>query len=113
MPKVDRDGNEVAGIRLPDLAVPIGTATGWVLRAATAGAPGDLCWLDGTFISFTRTKAEREAKGDPRPSLEERYRDRADYMTRVREAALALQRDRYLLAEDVDRIADRAAGPSW
>jgi hypothetical protein len=77
------------------------------------GASGDLCPLDGAFIPFAPTKAEREAKGDPRLSLEERYGDRTQYVTRVREAALALQRSGYLLAEDVDRIVDQAARVSW
>lgn len=113
VPKVDADGNEVAGIRLPDIAVPTGTATGWVVRSAEAGGAGALCYLDGFFLPFAKTKAEREAKGEPRPALEERYRDKADYVARVRQAAEALEREGYVLGEDVPRIVDQAARVTW
>jgi len=113
VPKVDADGNEISGVRLPDISVPTGTATGWNVRAAEAGGAGELCYLQGSFVPFARTKAEREARKDPRPSLEERYKDRADYTERVRQAATALQRDGYVLEEDVKRIVDRAAALTW
>lgn len=113
VPKVDGDGNEIGGIRLPDIAVPAGTATGWAVRAQDAGGTGELCYLDGSFVPFAKTKAEREAKGDPRLSLEERYRDKADYVSKVRDAALALQRDGYLLSEDTQRIVDQASAAAW
>ena len=113
VPKVDADGNETGGIRLPDIAVPTGTATGWSVRSATAGGAAELCYLDGSFVPFARTKAEREAKADMRPSLEERYRDAADYAAKVRSAADALQQEGYLLPEDVERIAARASSTAW
>ena len=113
VPKVDADGNETGGIRLPDIAVPTGTATGWSVRSATAGGAAELCYLDGSFVPFARTKAEREAKADTRPSLEERYRDAADYAAKVRSAADALQQEGYLLPEDVERIAARASSTAW
>ncbi len=113
VPKVDADGNEVAGLRLPDITVPTGTAAGWNVRAAEAGAAGELCYLQGSFVPFAKTKAEREAREDPRPSLEERYQDRAAYAERVKQAAAALQRDGYLLEEDVTRIVGRAASATW
>jgi hypothetical protein len=113
VPKVDADGNEVAGLRLPDITVPTGTAAGWNVRAAESGAAGELCYLQGSLVPFAKTKAEREAKNDPRPSLEERYKDRADYAARVRAAATTLQRDGFLLEEDVTRITDRAAAVRW
>jgi Alpha/beta hydrolase domain len=113
VPKVDADGNEVGGIRLPDIVVPTGTATGWAVRSADAGSAGELCSLDGSFVPFARTKAERQAKADPRPSLDERYRDKADYVAKVRAAAAALERARYLLAEDVERIVQRANDMPW
>src|SRR3989442_1118910 len=103
-------GNKV---RLPDLAVPTGTATGWALRAADAGGAGELCYLDGSFVPFAKSKAEREAKADPRRSIEERYRDKADYVAKVRQAAATLQRDGYLLAEDAQRIVDQATAMPW
>jgi len=73
----------------------------------------ELCYLEGSFIAFAKTKAEREAKKDPRPSLEERYKDRADYAERVRKVASELQRDSYLLEEDAARIVSRAASVAW
>ena len=113
VPKIDPDGNELAGVRLPEVAVPTGTATGWNVRAADAGGAGELCYLQGSFVPFARTKAEREAKKDSRLSLEERYRDSADYVERVRQAATSLQRDGYILEEDVPRIVEKAATLSW
>jgi len=109
VPTVDADGNETAGIRLPDVAVPLGTFTGWNLRAERVGAPGMLAPLDGMYLPFALTRAEREARGDPRPAVEERYPTRAAYLARVAEAALALQAERFLLAEDVSRILRQAA----
>lgn len=109
VPAVDADGNETAGIRLPDVAVPLGTFTGWNLRAARAGAPGMLAPLDGMFLPFAATRAERLASGDPRPAVQERYPTREAYLARVAEAALALQAERFLLAEDVTRILRTAA----
>ena len=108
IPRVDVDGNEVAGLRLPALAAPTATVTGWALRAPAAGGGGSLCGLDGSIVPFARTKAEREAKGDARLSLEERYGDQAGYVAKVRQAAAALERERYLLPEDATRIVDEA-----
>ena len=94
---VDPDGNEVAGIRLPPIAVPLGTYTGWNIYKAQ---PGELADRDGSLIPFARTKGEREAAGDPRPSLEERYGSREAYVARVEAAAAALVADRLLLPAD-------------
>ena len=109
VPKVDADGNEIAGIRLPDIAVPRATMTGWALRAKGLPAAGELCMLDGSTIPFAKTKAERDASGDPRPSLQERYRDQADYIEQVRKASQTLEQQGYLLQEDVTRIVAQAA----
>jgi hypothetical protein len=97
--KVDADGNETTGIRTPDIAVPLGTYTGWNLYKEPFAA-GALCDRDGSFLAFARTKAEREAKGDPRRSLEERYGAHANYVLGVDAAAQELVRARLLLAED-------------
>jgi hypothetical protein len=113
VPQVDADGNEQGGIRLPDIGVPTGTATGWSVRAPDAGSAGELCYLQGAFVPFAKTKAEREANGDPRLSLQERYRDNADYAERVRQAATTLEHEGYLLQEDVKRIVDKAAAITW
>ncbi len=113
VPKVDQDGNETSGVRLPDIAVPTATAMGWSVRSANAGGAGELCYLDGSYLPFAKTKAERAASGDGRLSLEERYRGPADYAAKVHDAAAALARDGYLLPEDVERISARAAEVAW
>jgi len=104
---VDADGNEIAGIRLPDIAVPLGTYTGWNLYKAPY-VEGELCDRDGTYIPFAATRAEREAKKDPRPSLEERHGSHAAYVAKVEEAARKLVSTRTLLQEDAERLVARA-----
>jgi hypothetical protein len=113
VPKVDRDGNETSGVVLPDVAVPVATSTGWSVRGAAAGGAGELCYLDGSYLPFAKTKAERERTGDGRLSLEERYQGPADYAAKIRDAAAALQKDRLLLPEDVERITARASLVAW
>lgn len=109
--RVDQDGNEVAGVRLPAVAVPTGTTTGWALRRAGFGE-NDGCESAGQYIPFAATQAERTAAGDPRRSLEERYADHAGYVKAVREAARALEQRRLLLPEDVQRYIDEAQASS-
>jgi hypothetical protein len=99
VPQVDADGNETAGIRLPDIAVPRGTFTGWNLYKEPLPA-GELADRDGTFLAFAATPAEREQSRDPRPALSERYATQDAYAVRVRDVVAALQRDRLLLEED-------------
>jgi hypothetical protein len=109
VPQVDADGNERAGIRLPDIAVPRGTFTGWNLYAAPY-PEGEIADRDGTFLAFAATPAAREAAGDPRPSLAERYVGAAAYAAAVRDCAVTLQRERLLLAEDAEHYVRDAAG---
>ena len=101
VPKVDADGNEVAGIRLPDVAVPLGTRAGWNIRSA-GFAEGALMAV-GFYIPFAATAKERRETGDPRLSLEERYPSHEHYVNAVARAATELQNERLLLAEDVER----------
>ena len=110
--KVDEDGNEVAGIRLPDIAVPLATHTGWNLYKAPF-TEGELCDRDGSYIEFARTKAERTAKGDPRLSLEERYGSHAAYVAAVVRAAEDLVAKRLLLVEDAQRYLKAAQARAW
>jgi Alpha/beta hydrolase domain len=106
---VDSDGNEVAGVCLPDLTVPAATHTGWVARHPDTGAPGQLLDMMGATLPFAATPAERERTADPRPSIAERYRDRDDYLTHVRAAAEGLAATRYILDEDIDLVVQLAA----
>jgi Alpha/beta hydrolase domain len=99
VPQVDADGNERAGIRLPDIAVPLGTFAGWNLYASPYPA-GELADRDGTFLALAATEAERA--GDPRPSVAARYPGETRART-VRAVAEALLRERLLLAEDAAR----------
>lgn len=109
VPQVNRDGNETAGIRLPEQMVPLATYTGWNLRDPKIGAPDVIYDMVGSFIPFARTKAEREASGDPRPSIEERYASKDAYLAQVRQAAGALVGVRLLLKEDIDRVVAKAS----
>jgi hypothetical protein len=107
VPLEDSDGIDTAGIPIIQAKVPLGTVTGWNIRAPGHRAP-DLCSLTGTYIPFATTKAERIANGDPRPSLQERYHDHPGYVEAVRKAAQQLVRDRYLLLEDARAFVDAA-----
>jgi hypothetical protein len=106
---VDQDGNELGGILLPDLTTPLGTHTGWNLRHADIGGTGQTFGTLGSTVPFPVTKSQREASGDPRPSIEERYSSIEDYLGRVRKAALDLAGERYLLADEVELLVDQAA----
>jgi len=108
VPKVDKDGNEIAGVRAVALQVPLATHSGWNLRA-NGYMEDELCYLNGQYIPFAKTKDEREKSGDPRLSIEERYKDHADYVQRVSQAARALMDERFLLAEDAERLIAEAA----
>jgi hypothetical protein len=112
VPQVDADGIDLAGIRVPELAVPLATTTGWNFRSARAGNPTSIVALAGAYIGFPRTRAERQAGKDPRRSIEERYRGRDDYLKRIRAAADALAKQGLLLTEDAPDVVDRA-GRLW
>ena len=106
---VDEDGNELGGILLPDLTTPLGTHTGWNLRHADIGGTGYTLGTLGSTLPFPITKSQRDALGDPRLSLEERYSSREDYLGRVRNAAQDLVEGRYLLAEEIEQVVNQAA----
>jgi Alpha/beta hydrolase domain len=84
--KVDKDGNEIAGVRLPEVEAPVATTTGWALRRA-GFSENEGCEANGQHIPLPRTKAERLAAGDPRRSIEERYKDHDRYVKAFRKAA--------------------------
>ena len=104
---VDSDGNGNAGLRHPALQVPRATLTGWNLRAK-GHAEGDIYSTTGSKIAFADTRAERLTKGDPRPSIAERYADDVDYAAKLRAVVDKMVAERLLLAEDADRIVAAA-----
>ncbi|MGE3301563.1 MAG: alpha/beta hydrolase domain-containing protein [Hyphomonadaceae bacterium] len=97
---VDGDGNETAGLRLPDISSPVATHAGWNPRDPAVGGAGQALRLTGSTLPFARTAAERAARGDPRPAIAERYADRAAYAAAVARDADALIAARHILAED-------------
>ena len=101
VPAVDEAGNDRAGIRLPQIAVPLATHTGWNYRQPAIGAPDRLASEIGSYLPLPRTAADRERSGDGRRAIAERYASREDYLGRIALAALALVEDRFLLPEDV------------
>jgi Alpha/beta hydrolase domain len=111
VPRVNSDGNEVAGVPSVLHQVPLGTYTGWNTNAS-GFFKGSIRTNAGGVIPFPKTKAERLASGDPRPSLEERYGTHEKYVSQVRAAAEKLVRGRYLLQEDADRLIAQAAASS-
>ena len=106
---VDQDGNDLAGIRLPDIAVPLATVTGWNLRHPNTGGTGQTHKIMGSTVPFTFTRQERQEGTDPRPSIEERYASKEDYLDRVEGVARDLISERYLLEEDIPRLARMAS----
>jgi len=100
IPKTDSDGNDIAGVRLPDVTAPLATYTGWALRAGPQANDG--CESSGQYIPFARTQAERLASGDLRPSIEERYPSYGQYRSAVMRAIDNLVKDRFMLCEDAD-----------
>jgi len=107
VPQVDQDGNDIGGIRNVFVEVPIGTYTGWNLFNRSFFEDG-FCTLQGSFIPFARTKAERLATGDARASIEERYATKEVYVAAIKKAADALVASRYLLPEDAVRLVSQA-----
>jgi len=98
IPKTDGDGNDIAGVRLADVTVPLATYTGWALRQGAQASDG--CEANGQFIPFAKTEADRVKTNDPRPSVEARYNTFADYHGKVRSALEQMVSDRLLLCED-------------
>jgi hypothetical protein len=109
VPQVDADGNEIAGIRMPEMAVPTATYTGWNLFNAESGPTTVVSSMVGSFIPLPATKADRAASKDPRRSIEERYRGRDQYLNEVTKAAGDLVSKGYVLQADVPRIVEQAA----
>ena len=106
VPRTDEDGNDIAGVRLVDVTMPLATYTGWALRSGPQANDG--CEGSGQMIPFARTQAERLAKGDPRLSIEERYPSYEFYARRVVYAIKQMVQQRLMLCEDADHEVERA-----
>jgi hypothetical protein len=108
VPQVDDDGNDIAGIRLPELVAPLATYTGWSLRDPSLGAPTDLLQTSGSYLPLPRTRAQRQESKDARLAIEERYTSQAQYLGVVEQAARALVKQRFLREEDIAQITASA-----
>ncbi len=113
VPVPDADGIDRGGIRLPDVAVPVATYTGWNLRTKAWGADGMLTRWMGSYLAFPRTPADRKASGDPRRSILERYPTRAVYLRKYQAAIDSLEKERYLLPADGAALLKTAEGRSY
>jgi len=107
VPQTDADGNDLGGVRLPELQVPLATYTGWNLRDPSIGAPDLRLSFLGSFLPFARDASEREKSADPRRSVAERYVSREQYMGKFAEAAMNLIKERFLLREDLTAVLER------
>ena len=110
VPAPDADGNDRGGVRLVALQAPLGTHTGWNLRAPETGFGWATSRFEGSFVPFARSEAERKAANDPRPSLEARYASRDAFIAATRAAAERQVAARLLLAEDVERLVAERGG---
>lgn len=108
VPRTDKDGHDVDGVRSPEIEVPLATHTGWSLRKA-GFAEGELCGLNGSYVPFAQDAAEQAVKRDPRPSIVQRYASKSSYVDKFNAAAAKLRDDGLLLDEDVERLTERAA----
>lgn len=108
VPAVDQDGNDTVGVKTPMVAAPLGTFTGWNIRGRNAAGTGDMYWFNGSYIPFADTERERAHTGDPRPSIQERYKTNDAYVEAVEAACRGLIEERLLLEEDLDRILVQA-----
>ena len=99
---IDEDGNETAGIRMPDVTVPVGTHTGFNSRLPKTGGVGQLLDYLGSTVPFAKTVVDRERSGDLRLSIAERYKSREEYLGKINKAAKQLVDNRYLLERDID-----------
>jgi hypothetical protein len=111
VPRTDADGNEIGGVPSVLHQAPLGTYLGWNVTPS-GYLKGRACGFSGGFIPFPRTKEQRLATGDPRPSLEERYGTHDAYVQKVREAAKRLVSERFLIQDDADRLVREAESSS-
>ena len=105
---IDADGNELAGIRLPDVVVPVGSYAGWNPRDPSIGSPDQIVPMSGLTLFFAADEQQRKRNADPRPSIAQRYTSSADYEAQARSVAQQLLSKRYLLEQDIDIVVAAA-----
>jgi hypothetical protein len=109
LPQVDRFGNELGGVESLEILAPLATYAPWNLRIGYPGGAEELSNFTGTYVPLPKTEAERQALGDPRPSIESLYASKEEYLALARRAALSLVERGFLLEEDVEPVVARAA----
>ena len=109
VPQVNLDGNETSGVLMPEIQVPLASYTGWNLRSQRIGATDQLYSMVGSWIPFPVNATERENRKDPRRAVEERYRNKRDYLEQITAAAEKLVKSGFLLDQDIVKVRDRAA----
>jgi len=109
VPQVDEDGNELGGIHLPEISVPLATYTGWNLRDPSIGAPTQRLPFEGSFIALPKTAEAARNSGDPRKSIAERYSGREEYLKRFADVTDELIKQRWILPEDRAALMERGS----
>ena len=104
VPQVDADGNERAGVRMPEITVPLATYTAWNLRDPMIGAPDQRVSFEGSYLPFPKNSAERQKTGDPRTAIAERYSGREDYMNRYANTVDSLMKELWIQPEDLEAL---------
>jgi Alpha/beta hydrolase domain len=112
VPQVDADGNERDGVRMPEITVPLATYAAWNLRDPSIGAPDQRVSFEASYVPFVKTKEDRRAARDPRPSVAERYANRYEYLTRYSDALDQLVKENWILEEDRGAML-RLANEEW
>lgn len=112
VPQVDADGNELGGVHLPEISVPLATYTGWNLRDPSIGAPTERVAFEGSYLPFPKNADTRKLSGDPRKSVAERYANRESYLEKFAQATDELIRQRWILPEDRELLLQRG-GEEW
>ncbi len=112
VPQVDATGNDLAGVRIPEVVAPLGTHMGWNVTVPQLKDLHYLSGLLGSFIPLPTTKEQRVKTGDSRLSVAERYKSREDYLAQINKAATALVRERLMLSDDIPQVMDRASA-TW
>jgi hypothetical protein len=112
VPQVDADGNELAGVHLPEVSAPLATYTGWNLRDPSIGSRSQRVAFEGSYLPFSLNETDRKQTGDPRKSIAERYAGREAYLGQFARAADELVQRRWILPEDRAALLQRG-GEEW